>query len=210
MGKIYLIRHGQTDSNSNRQFQGRIDNPLNAKGVAQAEALARYMRNVPLDAIYCSSMLRARMTAAPLAMDHNLPYRPLELLQEVSFGAWEGMAYDEINRRWPEEMTLFLTRPGDWIPPEGESFAEVQKRCHAAFKQIFAEQGHDKSIAIISHGGIIRAQLCALLDMPLNSFWKLAVHNVGISVVEDWDGNFVVESVNVRNFTDGATFRLRS
>ena len=112
MGKIYLIRHGETDSNKGHRFQGRINMPLNAKGLEQSEKLAAYMQHLPVDKIYCSSMLRACMTAAPLAMSKNMSYQPLDLLQEVSFGAWEGLEYAEISRRWPKEMDDFLTRPG--------------------------------------------------------------------------------------------------
>ncbi len=200
MVKIYLIRHGQTDSNSGGQFQGRIDNPLNRKGIGQAEKLARFMRDVPLDAVYCSSLLRARMTAAPLAMSHNLPYRPMEELEEVSFGRWEGAGFKEIYARWPEEMTTFLTRPGDWTPPGGETFAQVQQRCERALRRILAEQGDGRSIAIVSHGGIIRVQLCGILGMPLNNLWRISLDNVSVTTVCSWDGSMSVEGVNDTHF----------
>ena len=108
MGKIYLIRHGETDSNKGHRFQGRINMPLNAKGLEQSEKLAAYMQHLPVDKIYCSSMLRACMTAAPLAMSKNMSYQPLDLLQEVSFGAWEGLEYAEISRRFCEAVRLSL------------------------------------------------------------------------------------------------------
>ncbi len=200
MGKLYLIRHGQTDSNSGKQLQGRIDYPLNAEGLRQARAMTAYMSSVKLDAIYCSSMLRARMTAAPLALSHNLPYRCTELLQEMSFGEWEGLPLDEIGRRWPREMELFLTRPGEWQPPGGETFAEAVERSKKALAYIFSQEGHDKDIAVVSHGGLIRCLLCVFLGLPLNNFWKLCVHNVSVSVIREWDGNFMAENINVRNF----------
>ena len=59
MGKIYLIRHGETDSNKGHRFQGRMNMPLNAKGLAQAELLADFLREKKIDKIYCSNMLRA-------------------------------------------------------------------------------------------------------------------------------------------------------
>lgn len=73
-----------------------------------------------------------------------MSYQPLDLLQEVSFGAWEGLEYAEISRRWPKEMDDFLTRPGEWIPPQGESFHDVARRCQAAFDYIFEREGHEK------------------------------------------------------------------
>lgn len=204
MGKIYLIRHGETDSNKGHRFQGRMNLPLNAKGMQQVAGLVEHLQKLPVDAIYCSSMLRACMTAAPVAMSKNIAYHPLELLQEVSFGDWEGLEYGEINRRWPKEMEAFLTRPGEWIPPHGESFHDVEKRCQEAFDYIFAREGHEKNIAIVSHGGIIRVQLCMLLGIPLNNLWKLSVHNVSISTLNDWQGNMVAEVINDAHFINNA------
>lgn len=202
MGKIFLIRHGETDSNKSHRFQGRLDNPLNAEGIQQAERLVEFMKEQKIDVVYSSSMKRARMTADKLAAAYGLEVKPMDLLKEVSFGDWEGLEYNEINKRWPEEMNLFLTKPGEWIPPNGESFVQVEERCKAAFEQIFAEQGHDKNIAIVSHGGIVRVQLCLLLDIPLNNLWKLAVHNVSVTTLVDWNGSLVLERMNDNSFLE--------
>ena len=161
MGKIYLIRHGETDSNKGHRFQGRINMPLNAKGLEQSEKLAAYMQHLPVD---------------------------------------KGLEYAEISRRWPKEMDDFLTRPGEWIPPQGESFHDVARRCQAAFDYIFEREGHEKNIAIVSHGGIIRVQLCLLLGIPLNNLWKLSVHNVSVSMLNDWQGNIIAETINDAHF----------
>lgn len=200
MGKLYLIRHGETDSNKGHRFQGRLDMPLNNKGLEQARKLARFMENVHLDAIYSSTMLRATMTAAELAVSKNLPFYTTDLLQEVSFGEWEGKEFSEISRRWPKEMEAFLTKPGHWYPPNGETFNNVEERCKRAFELIFSEQGHDKNIVIISHGGIIRVQLCMVLGMELDNLWRLAVHNVSVSTIDDWEGNLMVEAINIHHF----------
>ena len=200
MGKIYLIRHGETNSNLGHKFQGRIDMPLNGNGLQQARKMAKYMADKKIDAIYSSSMLRARMTAAELAMVKNLPYRNLDSLREISFGDWEGLEYSEISRRWPKEMDAFLNRPAEWVPPNGESFPEAEKRCVAAFEQIFDECGHGKNIAIVSHGGIVRLQLCMVLGIPLNNLWKLSVYNVSVSTLSDWNGTLCAESINVADF----------
>lgn len=202
MGKIFLIRHGETDSNKSHRFQGRLDNPLNAEGIQQAERLVEFMKEQKIDVVYSSSVKRARMTADKLAASHGLEVKPMDLLKEVSFGDWEGLEYNEINKRWPEEMNLFLTKPGEWMPPNGESFVQVEERCKAAFEQIFAEQGHDKNIAIVSHGGIVRVQLCLLLDIPLNNLWKLAVHNVSVTTLVDWNGSLVLERMNDNSFLE--------
>lgn len=200
MSKIYLIRHGETDSNLCHRFQGQLDLPLNGTGLAQARRLAAYMDAKKIDVIYSSSMLRASMTAAELAMRRNLPYRTLDLLKEISFGDWEGLEYDEIKARWPQEMHNFLHRPAAWQPPHGETFAGARERCALAFEKIFAEQGHEKNIAIVSHGGIIRLQLCLALGIPLDNLWKLSVYNVSVTTLSDYRGELCVDSLNMAEF----------
>ena len=200
MGKIYLIRHGETDSNLGHKFQGQLDLPLNATGLKQARAMAKYMADKKIDCIYSSSMLRARMTAAELAMSRNLPYRKMDLLKEISFGDWEGLEYAEINARWPEQMDKFLHHPDEWEPPHGETFPAAMERCRLAFEQIFAEQGYDKNIAIVSHGGIIRLQLSLCLGVPLKNLWRFSVYNASVSTLSNWRGELCLETMNMADF----------
>ena len=80
MGRLYLIRHGETDSNKSYRFQGQTDIELNAKGRQQAEMLAEHFKNIPLDAVYCSSLKRARQTAEPLAKTHGLEVQPVDAI----------------------------------------------------------------------------------------------------------------------------------
>lgn len=196
MGKIYLIRHGQTDSNKSKTFQGRTDTALNAAGIAQAQKLGEYFSNIHLDAIYCSSLKRAQMTAQPIAESHQMDIITRDALQEVAFGAWEGLDYEAINSKWPGQIDMFFAKPGEIVPPEAEGFAAAQKRVMQAFEAIIAEQGHHKDIAIVSHGGVIRLLICGLLDIPLNNLWRMNVHNVATSVFTDWEGSFYCDVLN--------------
>ena len=205
MGRIYLIRHGQTDSNSGKMFQGQMNTPLNINGLDQAKQMAEYMKGIHLDAIYSSSLMRARMTAAPLAMAKNMAYRPMDLLMETNFGDWEGVSFKQLHQEHPVEMMTFLEKPGDFVPPHGEGFAHAQKRVIQGVEQILAKEGHDKDIAIVAHGGVIRLMLCYFLDIPLNSLWKMAIRNVSVSTVYDSQGYFMVESVNDDHFLKQVT-----
>ena len=67
MAKLYLIRHGETDYNNSLRFQGQTDIPLNQKGIEQAEKAADFFRNIPLQAIYTSTLIRAKTTAEIIA-----------------------------------------------------------------------------------------------------------------------------------------------
>lgn len=205
MGRIYLIRHGQTNSNSGKMFQGQLNTPLNGNGLDQAYQMAAYMQKLPVDVIYCSSLVRAVMTAAPLAMAKNMPYKTESLLKEVSFGAWEGVSFAQLHREHGEEMRTFLERPGDFTPPRGESFAQAQKRCVQGLQNILAREGHDKNIAIVTHGGIIRLLVCYFMDIPLNSLWKMAIRNVSVTTIYDGGGAFMLETLDDDHFLKNVT-----
>lgn len=195
MGKIYLIRHGETDANSTFQFQGHIDNPLNNKGHRQAAALEKYFENIDIDVIYSSSMQRAIQTASPLARFHNLEIQPLDELKEVCFGEWEGLSYNEIKAKWSDQLDLFFKLPAQCRMPGGESFDDVAKRVKSACDGIL-KNNIDKNIAIISHGGVIRVQLCLLLGLDINKLWMFGVHNASTTCIGKWQDRLTIEYVN--------------
>lgn len=195
MGKIYLIRHGETEANKTFQFQGHIDNPLNSKGLCQAAALGQHYENIALDKIYSSSMQRARQTAAPLAETHGLTVQPLDELKEVCFGEWEGLSYDEIKAKWSDQLELFFKQPAQCRMPGGESFDDVALRVRSVCEDLF-KNNSDKNIAIVSHGGVIRVQLCLLLGLDINKLWVFGVHNASTTCIGKWQDRFTIEYVN--------------
>ena len=96
MAKLYLVRHGETDYNNTMRFQGQTDIPLNQTGVEQAEKLAAFFKDIPLDAVYSSSLQRAGKTAEIIAEAKGLEPVSLDALKEMSFGIWENMNSSDI------------------------------------------------------------------------------------------------------------------
>lgn len=162
--------------------------------------MADYFKDIKLDAVYSSSLDRAMSTAVPLAESKQLKVIPVDELQEISFGSWEGLSYNEIYEKWPRQIELFFSNPEMCLPPEGESFDEAQKRAVQALKEILQREGEQKNIAIVTHGGIIRALVFALLDIPLKNFWKMNIGNTSVSCFSIWDGNFTAEIINDNHF----------
>ena len=101
MAQILLARHGETDWNRNGRVQGHTDIPLNATGIAQAQALAERLAGEPLAAVFASDLERARVTAAAVAARHELPVSIDPDLREKNFGSWEGLTDGEIAERFP-------------------------------------------------------------------------------------------------------------
>src|SRR5262249_58138144 len=97
-----LARHGETDWNRARRWQGHADRPLTERGRAQAVALAERLADIALDAIYASDLRRARETADFVAARQGLAVLELRELREVDVGSWEGLTREEAEETFPE------------------------------------------------------------------------------------------------------------
>src|SRR5271169_163584 len=145
---IFLVRHGETDGNAARVLQ-RPDVPLNDRGVCQAERLARRLSALGFARILCSDLLRARMTAAPLAVRSGVAIEESPLLQERNFGDLRGMAYAVL----PEDPF-----GPDVMPPNGEDWPTFHARVADAFAFIVSRRcSTNGALVVISHGLVCRA-----------------------------------------------------
>lgn len=183
MNKIYLVRHGETDWNYTGKYQGSTNVPLNAKGLEQADKCAQALSSVKIDRIIASTLDRAVITAKkiqakqPKEVPLKLDYR----LQEVNFGDWEGLTYDEINAKWPGEIEVMYRKASQVKIQNGETFQQVQDRAWNALKDEIDDAGEDKTILVVCHGGTIRTIICKLLNLPLDYSWNLSQGNTAIT-----------------------------
>ena len=100
-------------------MQGWIDQPLNAKGAAQAAALGRYFAEREAAAVYSSDLARAQQTAQPIARALGLAVGALPALRERCFGRCEGLTFAEISARYPEDAQAIVSRDPDYAAPGG-------------------------------------------------------------------------------------------
>jgi alpha-ribazole phosphatase/probable phosphoglycerate mutase len=148
--RILLVRHGETDWNSERRWQGHTDTTLNERGREQARALAAELAGEHVDAVYSSDLVRAHETARIVADPRGLDVTALPDLREKNFGTWEGLTDDEILIRFPEAQR------GPW--GDGETTEEVAGRVVAALLRI-AQSHPGGQVLVVSHGGPLRAAL---------------------------------------------------
>lgn len=170
---IYLARHGETDWNRERRWQGHADVVLNESGKSQARELAEALRTSGLCRAYSSDLSRARETAEIVA--DALGLGPVSVdpgLRERSFGVFEGLTEIECRERYPEHWAGYasdLRRP----PPGAEPFERVAERIRAAVDRILDEKlDQPGAILLVSHGGAIRSFVLAAtgtLPPPLNN-----------------------------------------
>jgi uncharacterized phosphatase len=153
---IVLVRHGETDWNLERRFQGHADQPLNASGREQARMLADMLRPERLSAIYTSPLCRASETATIVAERLGLEPRELDALREIDVGDWEGMTVDEVRARYPERLDA-AWRSG-W--PNGETHDQLSARVVPALLDL-ARRHEGQRILGVTHAGPIRAVLSA-------------------------------------------------
>jgi probable phosphoglycerate mutase len=151
---IILARHGETDWNSERRWQGHADQPLNEAGRAQARELAESLASRRIDAVYSSDLERARETARIVADRIGLPVRLNPGLREVDVGDWSGRVHSEIEEADPEGFRRWQDGGQGWNG--GESYEEMGERVVATVLHL-AKQHAGRTILVVTHGGSIRA-----------------------------------------------------
>ncbi len=177
---LLLIRHGQTDYNANGRWQGHLDIPLNDVGLRQAQALAQRLADWPVCALYSSDLLRARMTAVPLAEAWGLTpvYDPV--WRERHVGIFEGRASDELRVEYPDVFAKM--RQGVIEIPEGEVHGVLQARLAGAYHGLLAAH-RDEMVAVVSHGGALNALVSYVLELP-HQYGRLSFHgNTGLTII---------------------------
>ena len=200
---VYLARHGMTEWQERglNRLAGRLQGiGLSTEGRRQAEGLARALRNIPLDRVLSSPLLRTMQTAEAVAHLHGLPVEADERLTEWGFGIWEGMDVEEISRAFPHEYRLWREEPDAFRVPGGERAEDVAHRMLACFEEVAQGEG---TFLLVSHQDPLLALLCSLLGLPLRSMRSLDIALGSLSKVRVSDGRVVVEFVNCRIFLEG-------
>jgi glucosyl-3-phosphoglycerate phosphatase len=189
---LVLWRHGQTDWNVERRFQGQSDTPLNPAGHEQARRAARYIAALRPAAIFSSDLVRASATAQALARLTGLSVQLDKDLRERNGGSWEGKTDTEIREFQPEAHAV-------WAPPDGEPAVAVADRASEALERIADSLTVPSLAVVVSHGAALNMGMSRLLGLPaeprlIGPFgncnwsvigrragqWRLFEHNVGM------------------------------
>ena len=172
---LLLIRHGETALNVARVLQPAAT-PLSARGVAQAEALARRLAALGVAAIVSSDLPRARSTAQAIAAATGAPIEISALLQERNFGDWRGQPYDGLGI---DPMTMLEA------PPGGESAAAFEHRVALAFAYIVQRQAVlQGTLAVVTHGLVLRRMLATHVRLPSGTASPAHLGNTSLSIVD--------------------------
>jgi probable phosphoglycerate mutase len=183
MNHLTLIRHGETEWNSDGKIQGSVDVPLSAAGLRQAAELASRLRGEGerFDLLYSSDLLRAAETARILAQELEAPPpRFSPLLRELDCGDWEGRRIEDLKREEPELYERWLGDPAFRIPG-GESMLDLRGRAAAFLEE--QETGLDgaERVLIVAHGLINRMFLSLLLKLDVHRSRFFSQDNTAIN-----------------------------
>jgi broad specificity phosphatase PhoE len=167
---ILIARHGQSDWNHEKRWQGHADRPLTDRGREQAQTLANRLAHIELDAVYSSDLKRARDTAAVVAESQGLELRQLHDLREVDVGSWSGLTREEAEERFPEGFARWRDGYPGW--KDGETYEAMTDRVLRAVDEIAAEHEGGR-VLVVSHGGPIRAMHAAALELDVHAYRRL-------------------------------------
>ena len=201
MTRLILVRHGETDWNVIGRAQGQADQPLNERGLAQAELVGRHIReNYDVGVIWSSDLSRCARTAGAV----GAPVRLTETIREINFGEWEGRRWDEIRTESPEGIGRFVSGDPQFRPPGGESMSDVVIRA----KRFIEETGLlkiDGDVVIVGHGGSLKCLLVVLLDLPDAAVGRFHFSNRGLSRVGVTNGSATLLTFNHPAHLDAAS-----
>ena len=198
--KLFFIRHGESQANERGLFLGHADLDLTARGKAQAERTAQYLKDVPVDAIYSSDLLRAYHTAEATATAVGLPIHKEKALREIHCGEWEKQPFTLLNERYEKSYGIWRTNIGCAHPEGGESVMELQTRVVKAVEEI-AKANEGKTVFLFTHATPIRvfAAFCKnkakeeIKDIP----WAT---NASVTSAEYEDGTFTLVAYGMDEF----------
>ncbi len=188
--RVYLIRHGETEWNRALRLQGQSDIPLNDIGIELAEITADAIKDIRFDRIYSSPLIRAVKTAEIIRGDRALDIITDDRLSEICFGEGEGLRIPPRDGDSTNPIYKFEFDTEHYIPPAGgETFDEIYERTADFWdKELLPLEGRYENVLIAGHGGMNRAILNRLMNVPLKDFWKIKLDNCAISIIEVTDG----------------------
>jgi broad specificity phosphatase PhoE len=167
---ILLARHGESDWNRAKRWQGQADRPLTDLGRRQAEELADRLADTELDAVYSSDLRRAADTADAVARRRGLTVQTTPDLREVDVGAWSGLTRAEAEAQFPDAYERWLEGGEGW--DDGETYEQLATRVLGAIKAI--GETHDGGrVLVVAHGGTIRAIHAAALGVDVHTYRRI-------------------------------------
>lgn len=202
MGTLLIVRHGETEWNAEGRIQGHTDIGLSEKGAEQARSLGQRLADRQIDVAYSSDLKRTSETAKLALGGRDITLNETPRLREYNKGIFEGMTLSEIQEKFPAEYPKYLEKDLSYAPEGGETTRDVSTRMASIFAEIKANH-LDETVLVVSHGGVLRAAMVSLLGMPLEGNWSFVFGNCGLTMVDTYTDNAVLQLFNDTSHING-------
>lgn len=179
---IYLLRHGEIESDGAKRFIGRTDPPLSTRGRNQARFWRDVFSETAFAGIFCSDLVRSTDTARIISENRAESPQPLADLREIDLGEWDGLAMAEVRKQDPDAWRRRGEELAAFRPPGGESFMDLQARVLRVFDRIAEKNMGD--VLIVAHAGVNRVLLCRLLSMDLAHLFRLEQDDACLNLID--------------------------
>lgn len=177
--EIYFLRHGQTYANQEKKYFGQSESELTSKGKESISQL-REVFNENIDVVISSDLQRCFNSSLILMENKNIPVFVDDRLRELNFGVFEGLHYEDLCLKFPEESKTFFAGDFNYVIPNGESVQMLFDRCLEFFKEI-VQKYRGKQILLSTHSGPICALLSHCLTGSSDAYWKFKIPNGSIT-----------------------------
>jgi broad specificity phosphatase PhoE len=191
--RLFLLRHGPTAAPPG-SFVGRTDVPLSGQGLGHLGKTAKQLQDT--DSWYCSPMLRTRQTLEHVQKQGCSVGDPVydDRLQEIDFGRWELQTFADIAAQ-DQELIAAWNQYLDFVFPEGEAVASFIARVESLLT-LFREQ-EDKTLAVVTHGGVIRTMICLALGISPRNYLLFDVQHASLAVLELFSEGGILRGLNL-------------
>jgi len=182
--RIHVVRHAQSAGNLQGVFCGSTDSTLSGTGIRQLERLSARFLEIEISAVYSSPLRRAMQTAQAVRVVRDIPIHTEASLAEINGGEWEGLRWEEIASRYPQQWLNWERAPGAFAAPGGETMARVRERTLGAIMRI-ARENEGKTVAAVAHGCAIRNIVCAAMGLAIERLNEVGwCDNTSVSLIE--------------------------
>ena len=190
--KIYFVRHCEATGNINRTFQGSTDNDITEFGEKQLEKLSERFKEIALDKIYTSPLIRAQKTALAIKGNRDMEIQILPAITELNGGIIEDKPVTESFTKYPEYKDAWFNHPEDFAPQNGEAMRDAYRRIEKAFFELL-EKHKGETIACASHGGIIRCLECRILYNDITKLKDVNIFDNTAILLLEIDDNGIIK-----------------
>lgn len=191
---LWLVRHGLTDWNVEKRYQGHSDIPLNTAGQIQAEQIAQRLADERVHAIISSDLSRAAQTAHAIVSHHKRDIVYDARLREANFGIFEGLRYMDVMEEYPRIAEAWFADP-DQPPDGGEKLSDIAERVQQFMGQLLDAYPR-KRLVLVGHDGALRLLLCERLGLPHTEYWRFNLAPGSLTQVNVYPGGSILVRLN--------------